>query len=102
MAAAKAKLEAVQADAVGGDQPFTITIRDETLQVKPVLDWPTKVLALIRAGDLDAWAAKCLTPDSAEKWDQLEPTFREVNEVFQQVGAATGQDLGELLASLRS
>jgi len=97
-----AKLDDLQADAVMGDQPFPIELRGGELLVKPVLDWPANVLAKISGGDLDAWAAKCLTPESAERWAEMEPTFRELNEVFLQIGKATGQDLGELLASLRS
>lgn len=101
-AAKPVKLDDLQADAVMGEEPFPIDLRGEQLLVKPVLDWPANVLAKISTGDLDAWAARCLVPESAERWAELEPTFRELNEVFLQIGKATGQDLGELLASLRS
>lgn len=87
--------------AAEGADVLTVPLAGETVRVLPVMDWPASAYsALTKSQDFDAWAAKCLCGDDYEDvWLRVDPTIRHLNDFFEALNEASGQDVGESAAS---
>lgn len=63
-----------------------------TVRIASPLDWRSSAHAALQRGDFEGWAEMCLAPgDYDDVWVPLDPTLREINEMFDEWGRVTGQ-----------
>jgi hypothetical protein len=89
-----AKLAAVQKQAVVTD-PVTIEVRGKGIEVKAVGDWAVDAMEDVADGKFKSWAQACLTDAGLKVWQELRPTFNEVQQMFSDFNAVTGQHPGK-------
>lgn len=64
----------------------------EEVRVKSPLDWRSSAHAALQRGDFEGWAEVCLAADDYEQvWAPMDPTLREINDMFEEWGRRTGQ-----------
>lgn len=65
---------------------------DATVRITSPLDWRSSAHAALQRGDFEGWAELCLAGDDYENvWVPLDPTLREINDMFEEWGRVTGQ-----------
>lgn len=69
-----------------------VPLGDATVRILSPLDWRSSAHAALQSGDFESWAELCLAPgDYDNVWVQLDPTLREINEMFDAWSRITGQ-----------
>lgn len=97
------RLEAVEDEAEADpDAPTSVLLDGETLQVLPARLWRSSRMRALREGDFDSWAEGCLTPESYEVWQEIDPTIEQVEQFMTNWQHESGLDQGNSRASRRS
>lgn len=78
-----------------------VRLGDATVSVLPVRKWRASALKALREGDLETWASKSLDGDGYATWLDVDPTIEDVESMFAEWSAITGQSPGESVASPR-
>lgn len=99
---AETEAEVVQLD----DGSIVVTLHTDfghaDIRVPPFRRWRSVAKnALYNRDDDLAWAVQTLSADDAQEWIRLNPTGEDAGRFFADWGRATGQTLGEALASRR-
>lgn len=57
--------------------------------------WRNSGQSALHVGDFQRWADATLTAEDAEAWEDYDPTLDEINEFFERLAAATGDEPGK-------
>ena len=100
---ARRPLDRLQAEATSDPsrEPTTVELAGREITVLPLRKWRTSGIAALRQGDFETWAHKCLDPESLHVWVEIDPDIDDVEAMFDQWSAITGQSPGESFASRR-
>lgn len=70
----------------------TVELDGEKLEILPVNKWSSSAVHALRNGDTEAWAAKALTPESYEIWQEIDPTLDEIEQFFSDWSDISGNE----------
>ena len=86
-------LETLRTEALT-DADDTITVplgtKGHTVGVLPQRLWRSSAIDALNNGRFGPWAEKCLTEDSYDTWEDLDPTLEEVEAFFEAFSEANG------------
>ena len=87
------------ADATAEAGPTKALLRGREVRVLEPLDWPVGVVEKLQDGKLSAGFRECLVEEDRAIWDEVNPTSRDLIELFSALSEAHGLSVGESPAS---
>ncbi|MFF9631731.1 hypothetical protein [Streptomyces fradiae] len=73
----------------------------KTLEVVPTGAWRQSAMRKLRVGDMDGFLEDVLSPDSYERYLELDPTNDDLNAFLETAGSSSGDTLGKSSGSTR-
>lgn len=73
----------------------TVEYGDEKLEMIPPGAWRQSWQRKLKAGDMDAFMEDVMSPDSYERYLDLDPTNDELGELINAAGEAAGESVGK-------
>ena len=73
-----------------------------TYRLKPQEDWRQSTQESLRLGMVNDWAEDVMPPEDYQAWLESDPTNRELEQFFEDMGRAAGVSLGESRALRRA
>jgi len=89
----KSELEVLRSEALSDADDLTkipLGPDGQIVEILPQRLWRTSAMDALNSGRFSAWAEKCLTEDSYDIWEDVDPTMEEIEEFFAAVGEANG------------
>ncbi|MER5613305.1 hypothetical protein [Streptomyces sp. NPDC002215] len=71
------------------------TLGDEVLEIVPPGAWKQSWQRKLKAGDMDAFLEDVLSPDSYDRYLDLDPTNDEIGEMLNTAGESAGEPVGK-------
>ena len=91
-----------EVDAEADDGYVLAELCGEELQVLPPGQWRQSTNVALQEGRLNDWALTALTPESYDRWLELDPTNDEALAFFEDYGRKSGNGLGDSRLSVAS
>jgi hypothetical protein len=92
--------DAQEVEAVG--KHITVALCGEGMRVAPAGTWPVSAQRALRQGDFDGFMAAVLHEEDYELYEELDPTFDEINLFIEDAGNLSGESQGKSRGPNRS